>query len=147
MKPRTLFLGCVAMLLLNSAGTFAKQDRDKTYRCDAKDAVSIMHDGTLNKLIAKSAIEIFDKVVVDVSSGHITYPSSGKREEWTVAQTNANENDYVLFRSSSRRLINNKAVADAVTRFIRIRATAGEQPRFMAYGLSYLVTGTCAVVQ
>ena len=93
------------------------------------------------------SIDIFDKVVVDVSNGHITYPSSGKREEWTVAQTNANENDYVLFRKSSRRLINNKAVADAVTRFIRIRATAGEQPRFMAYGLSYLVTGTCAVVQ
>ncbi len=147
MKPRTLFLGYVAMLLLNSASAFAKEARDQTYRCNPKDAVSIMMDGTLNKLTAKPAIETFDKVVINVSSGHITYPSSGKREEWTVAQTNANENDYVLFRSSSRRLINNKAVADAVTRFIRIRATAGEQPRFMAYGLSYLVTGTCTVVQ
>ena len=111
-----------------------------------KDAVSILQDGTLNKLVAKAAIEVFDKIVVDVSNGHITYSSSGKRETWTVTQTRANENDYVLFRSSSRRF-DNKTVADAVTHFIRIRASAGEQPRFMAHALSYLVTGTCAVVQ
>ena len=136
-----------AMMTAIPGVAFARDDANKTYRCIAKDAVSVMQDGTLKKDVGKTIPEIFDKIVIDVSSGHITYPSSGRRVEWAVEKTSANDNDYVLFPSLSRR-IDKKAVANAVTQFIRLRAATGEpQPRFIAFTLSYLVTGTCALVQ
>jgi len=135
-----------AMLILDLGNAFGRDDTSTTYRCTAKDAVSILQDGTLNRDIAKAALEAFDKVVIDVSDGHVTYPSSGKREEWTVETTSVDDNDYVLFPSSSFRL--NKTVANAAIHFIRLRATPNEpQPRFMIFTLSYLVTGTCEIVR
>ncbi len=140
----SLALVLFAMLTLNLGTAFGL---DKTYRCTTKDAVSILQDGTLNKEVGKAALEVFDKIVVDVSNGHITYPGVGKREEWIVEKTSVNDNDYVLFPSSSRR-VNKKTVANAVTHFIRLSAATDEpQPRFMAFTLSYLVTGTCAIVR
>ena len=134
-----------ATLTLNFGLAFARDDASKTYRCITKDAVSILQDGTLNKDVGKAIPEVFDKIVIDVSSGHITYPSVGKRSEWVVEKTSANDNDYVLFPNFSRR-IDKRTVANAVTQFIRLRA--GEpQPRFIAITLSYLMTGTCALVQ
>lgn len=135
-----------AILPLNLGAAFARDETSKTYRCITKDAVSILQDGTLSKLIGEVALKRFDKIVIDVSNGHITYPSVGKREEWTVEKTSANEDDYVLFRNPSRR-IDKKTVANAATNFIRLRAAAGEPPRFMVFTLSYLVTGTCAIVR
>ena len=135
------------ILTLNLAVAFARDETSKTYRCVTKDAVSILQDGTLNKDVGKAALEVFDKIVINVSNGHIAYPSVGKLEEWTVIKTSADDNDYVLFRSFSRR-IDKKTVANAVTHFIRLRAATGDpQPRFMVFTLSYLVTGTCAIVR
>jgi hypothetical protein len=144
---QSLALVLFAMLTLNFGAAFAQEKTSTTYRCTTKDAVSILQDGTLNKLVGQAVLPVFDKIVIDVSNGHITFPSSGKREEWTVEQTGLNENDYVLFRSFSRR-IDKKTVANAVTNFIRLRATTSDpQPRFVAFVLSYLVTGTCAIVK
>jgi hypothetical protein len=135
------------ILALNSGVALAQDETSKTYRCITKDAVSILQDGTLNKEVGKAALEVFDKIVIDVSNGHITYPSVGKREEWIVQKTSANDNDYVLFPSFSGR-IDKKTVANAVTHFIRLRtATSDPQPRFMVFTLSYLVTGTCTIVR
>jgi hypothetical protein len=135
-----------AILTLNFGVAFARDETSKTYRCITKDAVSILEDGTLSKDVGNAALEHFDKIVIDVSTGHIAYPSIGKLEEWIVQKTGANDNDYVLFPSFSRR--DKKNVANAVTHFIRLRAaTSDPQPRFMVFTLSYLVTGTCAIVR
>ena len=135
-----------AVPALPFGATFAREEISKTYRCIAKDAVSIREDGTLNKEVGEKIIEAFDKIVIDVSNGHITFPNSGKREEWIVGKTSVDDNDYVLFPSLSRR-ITKKAVADAATRFIRLRVTNDkQQARFMAFTLSYLATGICTIL-
>jgi hypothetical protein len=136
-----------ALLTLNFGVAFARDETGKTYRCTTKDAVSILQDGTLNKEVGKAAIEYFDEIVINVSNGNITFPSVGKVEEWIVEKISVGDDDYVLFRNSSRR-IDKKTVANAVTRFIRLRAATGDpQPRYMVFTLSYLVTGTCAIVR
>jgi hypothetical protein len=135
------------ILALNLTVAFARDETSKTYRCIAKDAVSILQDGTLNKEVGKAALESFDKIVINVSNGNITFPSVGKVEEWIVEKISGGDDDYVLFRNSSRQ-IDKKTVANAVTRFIRLRAATGDpQPRYMVFTLSYLVTGTCAIVR
>ena len=136
-----------AMLTLNFGVAFARDETSKTYRCTTKDAVSILQDGTLNKEVGKAALEYFDKIVINISNGNITFPSVGKVEEWIVEKISGGDDDYVLFKNSSRR-IDKKTVANAVTRFIRLRAATGDpQPRYMVFTLSYLVTGTCAIVR
>ena len=137
-----------AILTLNFGVAFARDETSKTYRCTAKDAVSILEDGTLDKEVGKQvALKAFDKIVINTSDGTITFPSVGKVEEWTVAKTSLNDNDYVLFQNSSRRT-DKITVANAVTHFIRLRAATGDpQPRFVVFALSYLVTGTCVVVR
>ena len=136
-----------AMLTLNFGVAFARDETSKTYRCTTKDAVSILQDGTLNKEVGKAALEYFDKIVINVSNGNVTFPSVGKVEEWIVEKISGGDDDYVLFKNSSRR-IDKKTVANAVTRFIRLRAATGDpQPRYMVFTLSYLVTGTCAIVR
>jgi hypothetical protein len=137
----------IAILALNLSVAFARDETSKTYRCTTKDAVSILQDGTLNKEVGKAAVDVFDKIVINVSTGTITNPSVGNVEEWVVEKISGGDDDYVLFRNSSRR-IDRKTVANAVTRFIRLRAAAGDpQPRFAAFVLSYLVTGTCTIVR
>jgi len=136
-----------AIWSLNLSAVFARDETGKTYRCTTKDAVSILQDGTLNKEVGKAALEYFDKIVINVSNGNITFPSVGKVEEWIVEKISGGDDDYVLFKNSSRR-IDKKTVANALTRFIRLRAATGDpQPRYMVFTLSYLVTGTCAVVR
>jgi hypothetical protein len=137
-----------AILMLNLSVAFARDETDTIYRCITKDAVSILQDGTLSKKIGEVARKPFDKIVIDVSNGHVSFPSSGRLEEWIVGKINmgGSDNDYVLYPSSSRRI--GYTAANAVAHFIRLRAAANEpQPRFMIFTLSYLVTGTCAKVQ
>ena len=138
-------IGLFTVLTVNFGVAFAQDETRKTYRCTTKDAVSIMTDGTLNKEIGKAASEVFDKMVINLSTGNITFPSAGKVEKYIVAKISATDNDYVLFQSLTRR-IDETTVANAVSRFIRVRAERGDpQPRFAAFALSYLVTGTCAI--
>ena len=138
-----MFLVC-ALLTLNSAVTSAR-DNVLNYRCAAKEGVSIREDGTLDKLVGKVAQEHFDKVVIEIPAGHVTFPSTGTREEWFVEQTSAKANDFVLYPKLSRRI--GHTVANAVTHFIRLRAAVDDaQPRFMAVTLSYIATGICEIV-
>jgi len=132
----------VVVVLTSSALAFARDDTGKVYRCETKDAVSVQKDGTLSKLIGEAALKPFDKIVIDVESGHITYPSSGTREEWVVQKPGSGDDDYVLFPSTARRF--GMTGARAVTHFIRVR-TADTPPRFILVTLSYLVSGTCAL--
>ena len=142
MKRRMLYLGFSAMLALNWSTAVAQAQDDKVFRCITKDAVSILQDGTLNKEIGAVALAPFDRMVVDVSSGHVTFPNTGKRDEWIVERTSVDENDYVLYPKTSRRI--GRTAANAVSNFIRLRAAASDPaPRFVAFILSYIVTGTC----
>jgi hypothetical protein len=135
-------LAVVAILTPNVPAAFARDDTGKVYRCETKDAISIQKDGTLSKLLGEAVLKPFDKIVIDVESGHITYPSSGTREEWIVQKPGSGDDDYVLFPSSARRF--RMTGARAVTHFIRVR-TADTPPRFILLTLSYLVSGTCAL--
>jgi hypothetical protein len=132
-------LAVIAILMLN-APAFARDDTGKVYRCETKDAVSVQKDGTLSKLLGEHILKPFDKIVIDVESGHISYPSSGNRDEWIVEKPGSDDDDYVLFPSSARRF--GMTAARAVTHFIRVRTT-DTPPRFILVTLSYLVSGTC----
>ncbi len=135
-----------AILTSNPVTVFAR-DESKPYRCIAKDAVSVLQDGTLNKSVGDVALKLFDKMVIDVTTGHVSFPNAATREEWTVEKTSLNDNDYVLFPSAARR-IGKSVRANSVTRYIRLRVAANDpQPRFVAVTLSYLVTGTCEVAK
>ena len=133
-----------AMLTLNLEVASGRDDTSKTYRCTAKDAVSVQDDGTLNKEVGEIRRKYFDGIVINISSGHVTYPSSGIRETRVVQKTGTDDNDYVLIPSSTFRY--NKTAANAATDFIRLHAIAGRQ-HFIAFSLSYLVTGTCEIVR
>lgn len=135
-------LVALAVLALNVPAAVARDETGKVYRCETKDAVSLQQDGTLSKLIGEAALKSFDKIVIDLASGHISYPSSGTREEWIVDKPGGGDDDYVLFPGSARRA--GKTPARVVTHFIRLR-TDGPQPRFILVTLSYLVSGTCAL--
>jgi hypothetical protein len=136
-------LAVFAILTLNSAIAFARDETGKIYRCTTKDAVSVLQDGTLSKSIGEVALKPFDKIVIDVSSGHVSYPSVAKRDEWLVEKTGVNDDDYVLYPKPARRF--GSDVAWAVTHFIRLRA-GDAQPRFILVTLSYLVSGTCELL-
>ena len=138
----TRLLAAIASLTLTVPAAVARDDTGKVYRCETKDAVSIQKDGTLSKLIGEAALKPFDKIVIDVESGHITYPSSGTREEWIVQKPGSGDDDYVLFPGTARRF--GMTAARVVTHFIRVR-TADTPPRFILVTLSYLVSGTCAL--
>jgi hypothetical protein len=146
-SPRLLariFLIC-AIATPSLDGAFARNDV-RTYRCTAKEGVSISEDGTLDKMIGSIAQKHFDKIVIEVPSGHVTFPSEGTKAEWNVEQTTAEENDFVLYPKVSRR--RGHTVANAATHFIRLRAVSNEkQPTFMAVMLSYIATGTCEIVK
>ena len=135
-------LAAIAILTLNVPAAIARDDTGKVYRCETKDAVSVQKDGTLSKLLAEGVLKPFDKIVIDVESGHISYPSSGTREEWIVQKPGSGDDDYVLFPSSARRF--GMTPARVVAHFIRLR-TGDTPPRFILVTLSYLVSGTCAL--
>jgi len=135
-----------AMLTWSLEAAFGRDDTSKTYRCTAKDAVSVQDDGTLNKEIGEHRRKYFDGIVIDISTGDITYPSNGIREKRVVQKTGADANHYVLVPSLSFR--RNKTAANATTDFIRLDVRTGQpQATFMAFSLSYLVTGTCEITR
>src|SRR5690349_9030473 len=92
-----------ALVTANFDVAFARNDV-RTYRCTAKEGVSILEDGTLDKMIGTIAQKHFDKVVIEIPTGHVTFPSEGTRAEWIVEQTSADKNDYILYPKVSRRL-------------------------------------------
>ena len=134
----------LAVLTLNLGVAFGRENTSKTYRCTAKDSVSVQDDGTLTKGIGEVHRKYFDGIVVDISTGDITYPSTGIRENRVVQKTGADANDYVLIPNSALR--RKKTGANAVTDFIRLDASK-PQATFMAFSLSDLVTGTCEIVR
>ena len=136
-----------AMLTLNLGAAFGKASASKTYRCTAKDAVAVEDNGTLDKSDPGAEVrrQLFDRMVISVPSGHITYPSTDIREDRIVQMTGVAE-DYVLISSLYFR--RNKTAANATTDFIRLRTATGQpQATFTAFQLSYLVTGTCELLQ
>ncbi len=114
-----------------------------TYRCTAKDAVSVEEDGTLSKTFGEIRRKYFDGIVIDIKSGDVTIPSGGIRETRVVQKTSV-DNDFVLIPSYM--LQRKKTGANAATDFIRLH-TAGGKPHFIAFSLSYLVSGTCEIVR
>ena len=129
----------IVTLNLTAASGRDRTATNTTYRCTTKDAVDIRQDGSLSHLTAEQAVKYFDKIAINVADGHITYPSTGVHEDWTVEKANDANADYVLFPPSSR-----KTRANAVTHFIRLR-TSDAQPRFIVIALSFLVSGPCAL--
>lgn len=116
-----------------------------TYRCHAKDGVSVMQDGTLNKTIGQAAMKEFDKIVINVADGQITLPFRGHRQKWLVQKSDIEDNDYVLFPNDARQ--RGHTIANVMTQFIRLRATQKDpQPRYIVVTLSYIVTGTCELL-
>ncbi|HEY1474657.1 MAG TPA: hypothetical protein VGF53_11305 [Pseudolabrys sp.] len=147
-QPMTSALALVlfAVLVLNFATAFGRE-KDKTYRCTAKDAVAVQADGSLTKDDPGADIrrKHFDQMVIDLPGGDITYPSELKRENRVVQRTGALE-DYVLV--SKVYFGRNKGAANATTDFIRVHFPTGKsQALFVAYQLSYLVTGTCDIAR
>jgi hypothetical protein len=136
-----------AMLTLNFGVAFGRDDPGKTYRCTAKDAVGIQDNGTLDKSDPGAEIrrQHFDRMIISVPSGHITYPESTTREERVVQRTSVAD-DYVLVPSVYFR--RKKTAANATTDFILLHTATGKpQATFIAFQLTYLVTGTCDIVQ
>jgi hypothetical protein len=139
-------LALIAMPTFDAGAAFGR-NADKTYRCTAKDAVGIEDNGTLAKNDPGAEIhrKHFDKMVIDVVSGDISYPSDGILENRVVQRAGAS-GDYVLLPSFSFR--RSKTAANATTDFIRLHiGTSEPQATFRAYSLSYLVTGTCEIVR
>jgi hypothetical protein len=136
-----------AILTLNLGVALGRDDASKTYRCTAKDAVSLQNNGTVDRdSIAKTHRKNLDGIIINTLTGAITY-ASGSRDIWRVVQEGNSANDHVLiprifFQEA------NKAAATAATDFIRVRAWSSQpQATFMAFSLSILVTGTCEIVR
>jgi hypothetical protein len=139
-------LALSGMLTLIFSDSFVRAAESTTYRCTAKDAVSIEPDGTLNKSDPGAEIKIkqFWRIVIDVRNGDISFPESGKIEKRVVQKAGVS-GDYVLFPSYTFR--RKKTAANATSDFIRLHVGDGQQqPIFRAYSLAYLITGTCEVV-
>ena len=140
-----------SILSLSLSPAFAQEG---TYRCAAKDAVHSTADGIFDRQIGEIALKIFDKVVFDIPSGHIifptfgenpiTFPSFHEKMDWTVEKTTLG-NDYVLFPRTAFHL--GHSVANGNTTFIRLHLAPNEQPTFMALALSYVVVGTCELLK
>jgi hypothetical protein len=136
----------VVPVVLILSGSLVRAAESTTYRCTAKDAVGIEPDGTLNKSDPGTEFKIKEswRIVIDVRTGHISFPESGKIETRVVQKAGVT-GDYVLFPSYSFR--RKKTAANATTDFIRLHVGDGQQQAiFRAYSLTYLITGTCDVV-
>ena len=138
----------VLFVILASGAASGRDAAGKTYRCTAKDAVSLEDNGTLDKNpIGDVRRKYFDGMVINVLNGEVAYPSAGQREKRAVqvadvvGETDAR--DYVLIPDTVFQ--RKKAVAKASTDFIRLRVQTTREPQvtFAAFSLSQLVTGTC----
>jgi hypothetical protein len=141
----------VLFAILTSGAAFGGDAVGKTYRCTAKDAISLEDNGTLDKNpIGDARRKYFDGMVINVLNGEVAYPSGGQREKRAVQVTDvvgeADARDYVLIPDTAFQ--RKKAVAKALTDFIRLRVQAREpQVTFAAFSLSQLVTGTCELAR
>jgi hypothetical protein len=145
-QPISMMLIVAALFSVASAASAPAKDASTTYRCHAKDAVSLLQDGMLSKLIGQVAMKDSDKIVVDVASEHVTIPNTARRQEWVVETTSIDGHDYVLYPKSYRQL--RHTAANVATNFIRIHATKNDpQPRYVVVVISYLVAGTCELLQ
>ena len=145
------------MTLMTAA--FGATDAGKTYRCTAKDAVSLQDDGTLGKdMTAEESRKRLDGIIIDTLTGALTYPG-GRREIWHVVQKGNVNKDYVLLPPYLPKaagyvllppfLFNpQEAAKTGATNFIRVRDWSSDpRVKFMVFELSILVTGTCEVVR
>ena len=145
------FISVVLFSILTLGVTFGRDAAGKTYRCTAKDAISLEDNGTLDKNpLADARRKYFDGMVIDLIGGEVTYPSGGQREKRAVQVADviaeADAKDYVLIPETALR--RKKAVAKASTDFIRVRVQTREpQVIFAALSLSQLVTGTCEIAR
>jgi hypothetical protein len=142
----------VLFALLASGAAFGRDPAGKTYRCTAKDAVSLEDNGTLEKNpIGDARRKYFDGMVINIVNGEIAYPSGGQREKRDVQVANVvgetDVRDYVLIPDTAFQ--RKKTIAKASTDFIRLRVQPGREPQatFVAFSLAQLVTGTCDIVQ
>jgi hypothetical protein len=128
-----------AILTLGSAVAFGSDDTSKTYRYTAKDEVDVLDDGTISKPVVRAFLKKYDKMVIDLGTGHVTYPLTGIREDRVVQQSGALVDEYVLVPSFIFQ--RKKTVANAAIDFIRIRMATASQPQtiFMAFSLSILL--------
>lgn len=137
----------LATLILNFGVAFGRDDDGKIYRCAALDAAGIQPGGTIDKNDPGAEIhrKRYDKMVVNLATGDIAYPSSGVLEEWVLQKSSLG--DYTLFPSVSLR--RKTTGAKATTNFIRLHANTANTSyvTFMAFSLSYLVTGTCEIIR
>jgi hypothetical protein len=149
MRSMTFGAAILTMSIMGqSAGHLAvAQGADaKIYRCNAKNAVSLQSNGTLNG--DEDLRKEYDGIIIDTLTGAITYPRYGMRVVWDVVQEGGNNNDHVLIPQSDYPRSVKGAAAAGATDFIRVRAWSREpQVRFMAFSLSRFITGTCVVVQ
>ena len=145
------------MTLMTAA--FGATDAGKTYRCTAKDAVSLQDDGTLGKdMTTEESRKRLDGIIIDTLTGALTYPG-GRREIWHVVQKGNVNKDYVLLPPYLPKaagyvllppfLFNpQEAAKTGATNFIRVRDWSSDpRVKFMVFELSILVTGTCEVVR
>ena len=138
----------VLFAILTSGAAFGRDAAGKTYRCTAKDAVSLEDNGTIDKNpIGDARRKYFDGMVINVLNGEVAYPSGGQREKRAVQVADVlgeiDAQDYVLIPDAAFQ--RKKAVAKASTDFIRLRVQTTREPQvtFAAFSLSQLVTGTC----
>jgi hypothetical protein len=140
------FIG-ILMLMSNLGAAFGQTDA-KTYRCTLKDIASLKDDGTL-KDSDNYYRKRFDRTIIDTLTGAITF-ADGNREIWRVIQKGSGANDHVLVPRASDfyEPTVEEAFETAATDFIRVRAWSSDpQVKFIAFGLSTLVSGTCEVVR
>jgi hypothetical protein len=157
------FLQIVAVLYMTlMTEAFGATDAGKTYRCTAKDAVSLQDDGTLGKdMTTEESRKRLDGIIIDTLTGALTYPG-GRREIWHVVQKGNVNKDYVLLPPYlpkaegyvllppflPKAVYPQEAAKTGATNFIRVRDWSSDpQVKFMVFELSILVTGTCEVVR
>jgi len=143
-SPPVSVTRALVLFVMLTGAAFGQDNASKTYQCSAKDAVSVEDNGTLNKdANAEASRKRFDRMIITVPSGRITYGSHVL--ETRVAQRSNYSDDYVLI--SGFYFQRNRTAANATTDFIRLH-TAADKPQatFVAFQLSYLVTGTCDIV-
>src|SRR5258708_2407079 len=91
-----------------------------TYRCGAKDTVTLQDNGVLGKEgVSEYRRKDYDGLLVDTFTGAITYPN-GERHIWTIVRKGDSANDYVLI-SPELNLDPKISAADGATYFFRLR--------------------------
>ena len=90
-----------AAITLNTAAARGQTRTDKTYRCTAKDAISLQGNGTIGKNdpAADARRKHFESMTVDVLSGAISYGGAGIRERRVVQELDAD--DHILIPRTS----------------------------------------------